>query len=105
MDFASYKALRSSVRELVSNIIRHAQARHATVRISDAEQSLSIEITDDGRGGAQLSKTGGMGLGGISRRMAAVGGTFSLPPRDRGTHAVLCLPLAGPRASPRVEGP
>ena len=105
MDFASYKALRSSVRELVSNVIRHAQARHVSVRIDDEGQRLRIEITDDGLGGAECSRRSGMGLAGISRRMTAIGGTFELPRRDRGTQAVLCLTLARPFASLRAGAP
>ncbi len=39
-----------AVREGVTNVVRHAQATSAAVRISTAAQGVIAEITDNGRG-------------------------------------------------------
>ncbi|BCJ48077.1 histidine kinase [Actinoplanes ianthinogenes] len=52
-----------TIREAVTNIVRHSRARHAEVRLSPD----SVEILDDGQGGA-LAAGSGQGLAGLRRR-------------------------------------
>jgi signal transduction histidine kinase len=64
------------VAEALTNIAKHSHAEHATVRLHRRGDRLCLEITDDGRGGAD--EGGGSGLGGIRRRVEAHDGTFAL---------------------------
>ena len=38
------------IQEALNNIVRHAQAQHASVRITSSVDMLTIRITDDGIG-------------------------------------------------------
>lgn len=57
-----------TIREAVTNIVRHSRARHAEVRLAPA----SVEILDDGVGGAGAGGDG-QGLAGLRRRAEAAG--------------------------------
>ncbi|BCY10366.1 sensor histidine kinase [Actinoplanes sp. L3-i22] len=57
-----------TIREAVTNIVRHSRARHAEVRLSPN----SVEIVDDGHG-ASTSDTPGQGLAGLRRRADELG--------------------------------
>jgi signal transduction histidine kinase len=50
------------VQEALTNTVRHAAARTATVRLTYGERDLHIEVTDDGRG-PQAAPGGGQGRG------------------------------------------
>jgi signal transduction histidine kinase len=36
--------------EALANVVRHARASRATIRIATADDAVSIEVSDDGRG-------------------------------------------------------
>lgn len=93
LDAAAYRATRSSVRELVSNVIRHSGATRVEVKVIQTPVTLSIEIADNGRGVLGPRRPGALGLDGVARRMQAVGGTVDLPQQARGLTAVVTLPL------------
>ncbi|WP_460402605.1 sensor histidine kinase [Actinophytocola sediminis] len=59
------------VAEALTNIAKHSGATRASVTLT-RERNLTIEITDDGHGGAD--ETLGTGLAGIRRRVAAFDG-------------------------------
>jgi two-component system sensor histidine kinase DesK len=61
-----------AVREGATNVIRHSGARHAAIAIRPATATVELEISDDGQGGGH---PGGHGLGGLSERAGAIGGT------------------------------
>lgn len=61
------------LREAVTNIVRHSQARHCTVRVT----ATSIEVTDDGVG-MSADANGGSGLAGLRERVRGAGGTLTL---------------------------
>ncbi|MFF3243304.1 sensor histidine kinase [Streptomyces sp. NPDC002870] len=63
------------VAEALTNIAKHSQAEHATVRVRRRDDRLLLQITDDGRGGADES---GSGIVGIRRRTEAHDGTLEL---------------------------
>lgn len=63
------------IAECLTNITRHAQAGWAYISVR-AEQPLTIEIADNGRGGATL--TTGRGLQGLADRLAVAAGTFEI---------------------------
>ncbi len=61
------------VREAVTNVVRHAQARNCQLRLTPVNGSCLLEIADDGRGGKQVE---GNGLRGMRERIEALGGTI-----------------------------
>jgi two-component system, NarL family, sensor histidine kinase DesK len=66
------------VREGVTNIVRHAHATSCAVRLS----AWSVEVVDDGVGGARTSDRPGHGLSGLRHRVAAAGGIVDFGPRE-----------------------
>jgi two-component system, NarL family, sensor histidine kinase DesK len=77
------------VREAVTNVVRHAQARHCHLRLEPVNGCCRLEIRDDGRGGLQLE---GNGLRGMRERIEALGGTLE---RDTsaGTRLTVQFPI------------
>jgi two-component system sensor histidine kinase DesK len=61
------------VREAVTNVVRHAGARHCQLRLAPMNGSCLLEIIDDGRGGDGPE---GNGLRGMRERVQALGGTL-----------------------------
>ena len=64
------------VAEALTNVSKHSGAAHATVTVRRRDDRLALEVTDDGRGGAD--EDGGSGLTGIRRRVEAHDGTLAL---------------------------
>jgi signal transduction histidine kinase len=62
--------------ELLQNVSKHSGARQATVDIWRADNRLMLQITDDGRGGADPAA--GSGLAGLAERLAAVDGLLAV---------------------------
>ena len=77
------------VREAVTNVVRHAQARNCHLRVMPVNGNCRLEIQDDGRGGGNAE---GNGLRGMRERIEALGGTFE---RDStaGTKLSIQFPL------------
>jgi two-component system sensor histidine kinase DesK len=87
---AAEAALALGVRESVTNVIRHAQARRVEVELCEEDGTVRLSIADDGRGGAQAP---GNGLTGMRERLAAVGGTLDIESSPAiGTRLVLRVP-------------
>ena len=90
-----------SVRELMINIVKHAQARHAWVNIIRRNDGrVCIEVKDDGVGingsqGAVSEDNGrGFGLFSIRERLHYLGGGVDVVSgQDAGTQVTLMLPL------------
>jgi signal transduction histidine kinase len=79
----------------LTNVLRHADASSAHVRVRANLDVLDIDITDDGRAD-HAGASAGLGLRGMDERAAAVGGRLDVGPRPEGgwrVHAV--LPLSG----------
>ncbi|MEU0569144.1 histidine kinase [Nonomuraea sp. NPDC005983] len=64
------------IAEALTNVTKHAAATRVALRIERADDVLSIEVTDDGRGGADEAR--GTGIAGICRRVAALDGAVRL---------------------------
>jgi len=81
------------VSEALTNAVKHASAGRAEVRLSVAGDRLTVEVSDDGVGGATASASG-TGLAGLGDRIAALDGelTISSPPGEGTTlHAEVPL--------------
>ncbi|MFD0656663.1 sensor histidine kinase [Thermocatellispora tengchongensis] len=63
------------VAEALTNIAKHSGARQAVVSVRRLDDRLRLQVVDDGRGGADES---GSGLVGIRRRVEAHDGSFTL---------------------------
>lgn len=79
---AVYRALQESL----TNIARHAQARHAWVVLSRTGGELRLEVEDDGRGIApdELAKTRSLGLKGMRERVTFLSGSLEVARTPRG---------------------
>jgi signal transduction histidine kinase len=93
-------AMYFAVAEALANVIKHSEATRAWVRLRHADGRLSVEVGDDGKGGADPS--GGTGLRGIQRRLAPFDGTLELasPP---GGPTILTMELPCESSSPRTS--
>ncbi|MDF5756099.1 histidine kinase [Spongiactinospora sp. TRM90649] len=103
-------AIYFAVSELLTNAVRHGGAAHATVELrlgGEPDGTLTVVVTDDGRGGADPER--GSGLRGIGRRLASFDGSLTLDSPEGGpTVATLRIPVGPPvahRDPPRRAGP
>ncbi len=89
-----------AVSELLANALKHADARHVEVVAWRADDILHARVTDDGRGGADVSA--GSGLEGIRRRLASFDGVLEIdsPP---GGPTVMKLELPCALSSPKTS--
>jgi PAS domain S-box-containing protein len=87
------------VRELMMNVVKHAQARHARVIIARNGEEVNIRVEDDGVGFAgphyqTISSNGGFGLFSIRERLHYLGGRLEVESSDlQGTRVTLMVPL------------
>jgi len=75
-------ALYRIVQEALSNVVRHAEATHATVRVRRVDGMVVATVEDDGSGfdvdNVVSAEGGGLGLFGMQERAAYVGGRVSI---------------------------
>jgi signal transduction histidine kinase len=93
VDLAGYRI----AQEALTNVLRHAGAATATVRVSHSAEAVTVEITDTGRGGDVPVNGTGIGIAGMRSRATTLGGTLEAGPRQEGgfrVHAVLPLAAA-----------
>ena len=82
------------IAETLANIVKHADASEAHVRVTAQDGALEIQVRDDGRGGADADA--GSGLLGLRDRVEAGEGTLSIAsPPGEGTVVSAWLPLTG----------
>jgi two-component system NarL family sensor kinase len=86
------------VRELLSNIARHSQAKRASVVLAADESTCRLDVADDGVGmtGQSIQRRlaeGHIGLASQRSRVEAAGGTFTIVGEPTGTHVRVELPL------------
>lgn len=81
------------VSEALTNVAKHAHATRATLRLAADDDQLTVEVSDDGVGGASCL-SGGSGLAGLADRIAALDGQLELRSEPgRGTTLYATLPL------------
>jgi signal transduction histidine kinase len=92
------------VSESLTNAAKHADASSATVALSCGDDTVTVEIADNGRGGASLDA--GSGLRGLIDRVEALGGELTVSsPRGAGTLVRAELPLREPSEGPQSFPP
>src|SRR5262249_20632302 len=81
-------ALAWTVREGVTNVIRHSRARVCTIAIRSEADGIGVEVSDDGEGSSEFrvpnSERLGSGVAGLAERVRALGGRFEAGPRAEG---------------------
>ena len=79
--------------EALTNIAKHARASRADIQVRSGEGEVTVLITDDGTGGANLAA--GSGLKGVADRIEALGGRLQVQsPAGRGTRLLAGIPMA-----------
>jgi len=82
--------------ETLTNVIRHAGATHVTVHLKEADDHITLEVKDNGRGISRtdISDSKSMGLLGMRERAALLGGIFRIGrlTHGRGTRVSVRLP-------------
>jgi signal transduction histidine kinase len=87
-----------AVSEALANVSKYANADHVLIRGGWAAGTLTIEVADDGIGGADEGK--GTGLRGLADRLAAVNGTLDIDsPKGGGTRLLARIPTLAPTES------
>jgi signal transduction histidine kinase len=88
------------VRELLINVVKHAQAREVKVSTLREDDHILITVEDDGVGfsyadsPAYGKEKGGFGLFSIRERLDHLGGKFTIESEPgKGTHVTLTVPL------------
>jgi signal transduction histidine kinase len=98
VDLSAYRI----AQEALTNVIRHAHAEHATIRLTYAPNALELTILDDGAARDHAAPTAvngnasGHGLVGMRERVALFGGELEAGPRPdtHGYRVRACLPLS-----------
>jgi two-component system sensor histidine kinase DesK len=97
-------ALAFAVRESVTNIVRHAHARHAGINVGVSGDEVVLVVSDDGRGARAPE---GSGLTGMRERIAALDGSIVVD-GAAGTRVRVMLPLPSavqPEAATKPRAP
>lgn len=88
------------VRELLINVVKHAQAQKAKVVIRRDKDAIVITVQDDGVGfetsemSSSSERMGGFGLFSIKERLNYLGGNFEIESgREKGTRVAIVVPL------------
>jgi ligand-binding sensor domain-containing protein/signal transduction histidine kinase len=91
-------------KEAVTNIVRHARATEAHVRLRLEPESFTVEIQDNGRGVAGMDEKAARnrnGLRNMRNRMESIGGEFAFGPAPGGGTLVrLKTPLQAAELTP-----
>ncbi len=84
-----------TAQEALTNISKHAQATRVELDLSLAGGTLSLEISDNGRGlsNEDLAKARSFGIRGLHERAGTVGGWVELSSGAGGTTMILSVPL------------
>ena len=86
---AQERVLALILREAVTNVVRHAQARNCRLTLQRTERAHRMSVSDDGCG---VTRSEGMGMRGIRERVAALGGEVSWS-MHTGTQLIVTVPL------------
>ncbi|HEX5885798.1 MAG TPA: PAS domain S-box protein [Pyrinomonadaceae bacterium] len=84
------------LQEILTNVLRHAQATNLYVKLSRTKQHLELEVKDDGRGITRSQRTNprSLGLLGMKERALLVGGDVHVTGKEgHGTTVLVRVPL------------
>jgi signal transduction histidine kinase len=105
LNVVQWSGLTRILRELVSNIIAHAKATHASIHAELKGGLLRLTVSDNGVGGTPKDWATGLGLGGIRKRVRMLGGTIAWQQNTPdGVRCDVSVPLAVPSVPPPSPG-
>lgn len=85
------------IQELITNVIKHAEATEATIHLTNHEDSINIMVEDNGKGfnPSQITKTNkGMGISSIDKRIEHLEGYLTIESEEnKGTTVIIDIPL------------
>ncbi|WP_374687879.1 GAF domain-containing protein [Promineifilum sp.] len=88
------------VQEALTNVVKHAEAQHASVVLKHADGHLSLSVVDDGHGfvfepdAPSVRRQGGIGLISMFERAELLGGTLTVETEpERGTRLTARIPV------------
>jgi signal transduction histidine kinase len=93
------------VQESLTNVVKHAAASHARIRLVETDDQVQLEVSDDGRGfDPSAVRPGGFGLIGMRERTSAVGGSIEIKPSAEGG-ALLAARVPADHAASEIPPP
>jgi len=105
-------ALYRIAQQALSNVVRHARARRASLMVEFSDSAVRLDVTDDGIGfqmpryPTDLAPNGHFGLIGMRERADLIGARLELRSEPgRGTHVSVRLSLARPDNTARANSP
>lgn len=72
------------IQEAITNVVRHSGGHTAQITLDYGERELTVQIDDDGRGGAVEPDSRGSGVRGMRERAAALRGSLTVGPSPSG---------------------
>jgi two-component system NarL family sensor kinase len=87
-------ALYRIAQEALTNIERHADASHVSVKVSGHRRGATMRIQDNGRGLDHSKNTAGLGLRNMQERIEQLSGTLRLLSSGNGTVIEASVPLS-----------
>ncbi len=79
------------VQEAITNTIRHSHAANVALSSSTVDETLRVEVVDDGSATHAGTQSGGLGLVGMRERAHALGGHFDHGPNSGGGYRVTAI--------------
>jgi signal transduction histidine kinase len=86
------------VQEALTNIFRHAEAKHAWIQLTKRDTEIMLRVRDDGKGisddtvGLRPGSVG-VGISGMKQRVKELGGDLQLRQGDPGTIVEVTIPI------------
>ncbi|MFC0605316.1 tetratricopeptide repeat-containing sensor histidine kinase [Winogradskyella pulchriflava] len=85
------------IQELITNVIKHAEATEITIHLTNHEDSINIMVEDNGKGfnPNQITKNNkGMGISSIDKRIEHLDGKLTIESeKNKGTTVIIDIPL------------
>ncbi|NRB58498.1 MAG: sensor histidine kinase [Winogradskyella sp.] len=85
------------IQELVTNVLKHANASEVTIHLTNHEDSINIMVEDNGKGfnPSQITKSNtGMGINSIDKRIEHLDGKLTIESEiNQGTTVIVDIPI------------
>jgi two-component system, NarL family, sensor kinase len=97
------------VQESLTNIHRHSESKTAAIRLEHRDETVSVEIQDEGKGIAAerlekiLEGGSGVGISGMRERLRQFGGELQIESGASGTRVSVSIPVANTPTESGVE--
>ena len=88
------------IQESLTNVVKHARARHVKVEVVEVEGRMEVVVSDDGRGFDPIERAEGFGLLGMRERVNLLGGELTVSSSPAGTAVCAHLTVASEAGQP-----